>query len=80
MQERYLLDEVFADLQKEKTKIAKKAFDILNHDGIAGIDTKGSIFWFEYWARCNDCPQYVYDYLKRFIRRKYGLTYLYDVA
>lgn len=69
---------LYDDLQAEKTKIAKKAFDVLDREGIAGIITTGKIFWFESYIRGNDCPQCVYDYLKRYIKRKYGYKYLYD--
>lgn len=73
-----IYDEVFAMLEKENTKIGQKAFDVLNRCGIAGIITNGRVFWFEEWSIGNDCPQVVYDYLKRFIKRKFDLKYLYE--
>lgn len=77
---KYLETQLYADLQDEKTKIAKKALDVLDRNGIAGIQNNGDVFWFESYSRGNDCPKYIYDYLKKYIRRKYRLKYLYDVA
>ena len=73
-----LLRQVYADLQDETTKISKKAFDVLDREGVADIITNGTVFYFEHYARGNDCPRYIYDYLKKFIQRKYKLIYLYD--
>lgn len=77
---RSMIEQLYADLQDEKFKIAQKALDVLNREGIAGIVTDGTVFWFESYVRGNDCPKYIYDYLKKYIRRKYKLQYLYDVA
>lgn len=77
---KYLETQLYADLQDEKTKIAKKAWDVLDRNGIKGIQNNGDVFWFESYSYGNDCPQYIYDYLKKYIRRKYKLQYLYDVA
>lgn len=71
-------DKLYNDLQYESTRIGQKAFDVLDRQDIAGIITDGKYFWFESWD--NDCPQSVYDYLKRYIKRKYGLEYLYDAT
>lgn len=73
-----LIPRLYNDLQKEKTKIAVKAFDVLNGEGIAGIIEKDGVFWFEYYNRGNDCPDCVYFFLVRYIKKKYGLRYLFD--
>lgn len=66
-------------VENETTKISQKAFDILNAEGIADIiESNHGTFWFEYYILGNDCPQYIYDYLIKFIKRKLKLKYLYD--
>ena len=47
---------------------------------VANIIEKDGVFWFEYYSMGNSCSQAVYDYLKRFIKRKMGFKYLYDVT
>lgn len=73
-----IICDVYDDLKSETTKISQKAFDVLNREDIANIIANGKYFWFEFYSMGNNCPQYIYDYLKRFIKRKYGYTYLYD--
>lgn len=73
-----IYNKVYEDLRYEPTKLGKQAFDVLDKEGIADIISNGTHFWFEFYSRGNDCPQSVYDYLKRFIKRKYRLKYLYD--
>lgn len=74
--------EILKKLENATTKIAQKVFDILNRESIAGIiaDTKGKVFWFEYYASGNNCPAYVYEWLKKYIKREYGYSYLFDVC
>ena len=77
-----IYNDVFKLIEAEKTKIGQRAFNTLN-DGygkIANIIEKDGVFWFESYRMGNRCSQAVYDYLKRFIKRKMGLKYLYDVA
>lgn len=69
---------VFELLENKNTKIAKKAFDILNEEGIANIIEDNGVFWFETYSFGNSCPNYIYEYLIRFIKRKLTLRYLYD--
>ena len=58
--------EIFEKLENATTKIAQKVFDVLNREGIAGIiaDTRNNVFWFEYYSSGNNCPAYVYQWLK----------------
>lgn len=74
--------EIFEKLENATTKIAQKVFDVLNREGIAGIiaDTRNNVFWFEYYSSGNNCPEYVYQWLKKYIKREYGYNYLYDVV
>ena len=71
-----IYNEVMNLLENETTKISKKAFDVLNKEGIADIVEKDGVFWFESYSSGNDCPDYIYKYLIRFIKRKIKLEYL----
>ena len=75
-----IYNDVFRLVEAEKTNISKKAFDVLNTEGIADITENNGVFWFESYSMGNSCSLAVYDYLKRFIKRKMGLKYLYDVS
>lgn len=79
--QRYLTGEIHSKLENATTKIAKKVYNVLDKDGIAGIvaDERNKVFWFEFYTTGNNCPQYVYDWLKKYIKREYGFDYLYDV-
>lgn len=74
-----ICSEVMNLLEKETTKISSKAYEVLNREGIADIVKNDNRFWFESYTIGNDCPNYIYDYLGRFIERKLGLKYLYNV-
>ena len=65
-------------LDKEATKISKKALEVLAREGIANIVEKNNKFWFESYSIGNDCPNYIYEYLIKFIKRKLHLEYLYN--
>ena len=75
-----LIPELYEKLEKATTKIARKAFNVLNREGIANIvaDTKNNVFWFESYTMGNDCPNYIYEWLKKYIKREYGFKYLYE--
>lgn len=75
-----IYNEVMKFVEAENTNIGKRAFEILNSEGIADIVEQNGTFWFESYVRGNDCPGAVHNYLKQFIKRKMGLTYLYDIA
>ena len=79
---KHLEYEIFENLENATTKIAQKVFDVLNHEEIAGIiaDTRNNVFWFERYSSENNCPAYVYEWLKKYIKREYGYNYLYDVV
>ena len=64
-------------LEKETTKISKKALDILDREEIANIVEYNNKFWFESYSFGNNCPNYIYKYLIKFIKRKLHLEYLY---
>ena len=75
-----IYNDVFRLVETEKTNISKRAFEVLNAEGIADITENNGVFWFESYLMGNSCSQAVYDYLKRFIKRKMGFKYLYDIA
>lgn len=77
---KHLEYEIFEKLENATTKIAQKVFDVLNREGIAGIIVKDNVFWFEHYLSGNNCPAYVYEWLKKYIKREYGYVYLYDIA
>lgn len=71
-----IYNDVMEILKEEKSKIAKKALDVLNTEGIAGIVEYNGTFWFESYQYGNDCPNYIYKYLIKIIKRKLKLKYL----
>ena len=73
-----IYNEVLHMLQFEDTKIGQRALHILDTESIADIIKKDNTFWFESYVNGNNCPQYIYDYLKKFIKRKFEFNYLYD--
>ena len=75
-----IYNDVFRLVEAEKSAISKKAFNVLNAEGIADITENNGVFWFESYSSGNDCPGAVHNYLKQFIKRKMGLKYLYDIA
>ena len=75
-----IYNDVFRLVEAEKSAISKKAFNVLNTEGIADITENNGVFWFESYSMGNSCSRAVYDYLKRFIKRKMGFEYLYDIA
>ena len=67
---------VYDMVSNEKTKIGARAFDVLNREGIADIICCNDVFWFEHYQIGNDCPNAVYDYLIRFIKRNFCVKYI----
>lgn len=74
-----LIPRLWEDLSKENTKIAKKAISVLDREGIKNIMRIDDYFYYEFYAYGETCPEYIYNYLKKFIERKYKIKYLYDV-
>ena len=74
-----IYSEVMSMIENETTKISEKAFEVLNKEGIANIIiNENNVFWFESYSCGNNCPQNIYDYLKKFIKRKFNAKYLYE--
>ncbi len=46
---RNLYPMLFKHYENQKSKIAKKVFDVLNREGIAGIIQDNNVFWFEHY-------------------------------
>ena len=70
--------DVYNALKDVKTKIGQKAFNVLDREDIAGIISDGDNFWFEESQQGNRCSKEVKNYLIRFIKKYFGLNYLYD--
>ena len=70
-------NELYKHYEQQQTKIGQKVFDVLNREGIADIILDDNIFWFEFYSRGNDCPEYVYNHIKSHLKKQ-GYTYLYD--
>jgi hypothetical protein len=51
-------------------KIKQKIYDWLNGDNFGGFVLDGKVFWIEKTCNIATLPNYVYDYLKRWARRK----------
>ncbi len=75
-----IYNDVFKLVEAENTNISKRAFEVLNAEGIADITENNGVFWFESYSMGNDVPGAIHNYLKQFIKRKMGLKYLYDIA
>lgn len=71
---------VYDMVANEKTKIGTKAFNILDREGIADIVSRDGVFWFEFYTVGNNCPNDVYDYLVKFIKRNFGIKYIGELA
>lgn len=74
-----IYNEVVRMVEKENTKIGKKALEVLDNEDIKGILLKDDVFWFEEYQDENRCSQQVLKYLISFIKRKMNLKYLYEV-
>ena len=70
--------ELFNHYKNQKTKIGQKVFDVLNREGIKNVIVDGNIFWFEFYTYGNNCPEYVYNHIKKHLEKQ-GYTYLFDL-
>lgn len=74
-----IYSEVMEIVRQEKTEIGAQAYEVLDREGICNIVKSDGVFWFEYYVSGNDCPQKIYDYLVKLIKRKMKLDYLYEI-
>ena len=65
--------------QPNLSKIETKVFDWLNRDNLNSIITDGKIFYFEKTCYYTIMPNYIYNWLKKWVSKKYNLIYLYDL-
>jgi len=64
-------------VEKDKTKIAKKVYNYLDKDSLMVYGSKCT--WYkELVTRYTTYPKYVHEYLKKFFKKQYNMTYLYD--
>lgn len=73
-----LFCKVFDDLKLDDTKISNKVYELLNEEQFNLIlsDNKKE-FWFEVGS-FGKLPDYAYDYLIKYIKRNYGIDYLFN--
>lgn len=77
-EQKSIYKELYEYYKNQDTKISQKVFDVLDREGIPDIILYGDTFWFELYSYGNDCPQIVYDHIKKTLN-KHGYTYLHDV-
>lgn len=80
MATQYITPDLFHDIEqgKENSKLAHRVYDkVLNYDLIM-IVQDGDIYWTEKTYSFSKIPQYAYDYIKQWAKKR-GLTYLYDI-
>lgn len=75
-EERYITGEIFDLLGKETTKIAKAVLNELNRGRLRVVAYR-DVYWYEY-NFITPPTERTRNYLKRFLKRKFGLTHLYD--
>ena len=80
--EKNILKDLWLYLEKEnKTKIEQKVYNWLNKDNLNTIVlTKDNIFWFEATNTSNYIPNYIYYWLKKWVKEHFKANYLYDPA
>ncbi len=69
---------LYEDLKSNNTKIGKKVFNILDYD-LCEIIKSNNIWWYEKHSIYSYIPLYFRNYLKKYLKRKYNLIYLYDI-
>lgn len=74
-----IVGELYNDFKDSPNKTERKIWDLINHDTFY-IIKDGNVWWFEKVNSNKSIPNYCYDYLRKYIKKNYGLDYLYDVA
>ena len=75
----YITNKLFTELKESKTKIGKKCFNVLNYDLCMIYKSDNNVWWLEKTSTYNYIPSYFINYLKKYLKRNYSLTYLYDL-
>jgi hypothetical protein len=57
-----------------------KVFNWLNKDNLSSIMIDDKVFYMEKTSELVFMPNYVYDWIKNWVRHNYKLTYLYDLT
>lgn len=79
-QEKNLISDLWEYLDKSNlNKTELKVFNWLDKDNLNAIQTDGRIFYFEKTLSTTIMPNYIYNWLKKWVKRNYKLTYLYDL-
>jgi hypothetical protein len=78
--EKNIITDLWKYLNKpELNKIELKVFNWLNKDNLGGIILTDNIFYFEKTCSYFLMPNYVHNWLVKWIKNNYGLTYLGDL-
>lgn len=73
-----LFCQLYDDLKKENTKIAKKTFDLLDREMFNVVITEGTRDRFNFEVSTyGRLPSDVYGYVKRYIVKNYQFKYVY---
>ena len=79
-QETNLLPDLWQYLNDKKlNKIEEKVYNWLNRDSLNTIQSDGNIFYFEKTCSYIVMPNYIYNWLIKWVKKNYKLTYLYDL-
>lgn len=78
MSTKYITKELWEHVEKQKTKIAKRVYNVLNHDNFYLI-LDGDIFYFEQTWSGATIPNYCREYVIKW-GKKQGYTYLYHIT
>lgn len=70
----YITKDVVKLLRQENTKISKRALDVFNRD-VCWVIRSDNHWWFQKISRYGTIPNYMRDYLIKYLKRKMGLIY-----
>lgn len=69
----------YIEIEKNKTKIAKKVYDWMQQDNIDAVIEYSGTWWIDLTSpSINYIPSYVFNYLKKYYQ-KMGLTYIWEI-
>lgn len=81
MTQKNLLPELWEYLENKKqlTKIELKVLNWLDHDNLSSILSDGAIFYFEKTCSYSVFPNYIHDWIKKWVSERYNIVYLYEM-
>lgn len=60
----------YVSTQKNKTKIGQKIYNWLDSDNLSSIIVNGKYYYTEKTCTYSDFPNYAFDYIDRFMKKK----------